>query len=98
MTITKKINGTEVVLSLQGILNVSSVKQLDTELESCIDTATRLVFDMEELEYVSSAGLRTLLAAQKKMTGKGTLILRHPNSVVMETLTMTGFSKIMTIE
>lgn len=68
------------------------------ELRSGVDGITRLVFDVEKLEYISSAGLRVLLAMQKLMNQQGEMVLQNVNEAVTETLEVTGFSDILSIE
>jgi len=97
MTIVKAKKGKEVTLALKGELTVTTVRELDPVLEETYEGTEKLILDLTELKYVSSAGLRSLLSAQKRM-GKGNLIIRNPNEIVMEVMTATGFTKIMTIE
>lgn len=68
------------------------------ELRSSVDGITRLVFDVEKLEYISSAGLRVLLAMQKLMNQQGEMVLQNVNEAVMEVIEVTGFSDILRIE
>ena len=71
---------------------------LEVELKRSISGITELIFDFAGLEYISSAGLRVLLAAQKVMNKQGSLTIRNVNSVVMEVFEITGFVDILTIE
>ena len=98
MTIDKKQQGTELELALSGRLDTTTAPQLEAELKRCIDGVTSLGFDLAELEYLSSAGLRVLLAAQKIMNKQGTMVIRHVNETIMEVFEITGFSEILTIE
>mgnify|MGYP001031471659 CR=1 FL=1 len=72
--------------------------KLEEELRGSVDGITRLVFDVEKLEYISSAGLRVLLAMQKLMNRQGAMLLRNVNEAVMEVFEVTGFSDILRIE
>ena len=93
-------------ISLEGKLNISIAGRLDTttapklenELKDSIDGVTELVLDFEKLEYVSSAGLRVLLSAQKTMNKQGKMIIRNVCPDIMEVFDITGFSDILTIE
>lgn len=68
------------------------------ELRGSVDGVSRLVFDVEKLEYISSAGLRVLLAMQKLMNQQGEMVLQNVNEAVMEVFEVTGFSDILSIE
>ena len=98
MTINKKQNGTELELALAGRLDTTTAPQLEAELKSSMDGVTALTLDFEGLEYLSSAGLRTLLAAQKVMSKQGSMVIRHVNETIMEVFDITGFVDILTIE
>lgn len=98
MNLTKTLNGTELTIALDGRLDTTTSPVLEKELAACLDQAQSVVFDMSKLEYVSSAGLRVLLATHKKMLAKGGMIVRHVSEMVMEVFDVTGFSDILTIE
>ena len=98
MTIHKTRNETELTLALAGRLDTTTAPELEGELKSSLDGVTGLVMDFEKLEYISSAGLRVLLSAQKTMNRQGSMKLIHVNEVVMEIFEVTGFSEILTIE
>ena len=98
MTIDKKLDGDSLVISLEGRLDTTTSPQLETELQSAIDETTSLILDFEKLEYISSAGLRVLLMAQKAMAPRGEMKVRNVNETVMEVFEITGFSDILTIE
>ncbi len=99
MTIHKNLEGTKLTLALEGRLDTMTAPQLEQELEQCLDGVESLVFDFSQLEYLSSAGLRVLLMAQKKMNKQGTMIVRNVNDSVMEVFELTGFAdNILTIE
>ena len=98
MNIIKKTEGTTLALVLEGRLDTTTAPQLETELKSSLDGVTALYLDFEKLEYLSSAGLRVLLAAQKVMNKQGTMVLRHVNDTIHEVFEVTGFLDILTIE
>ena len=98
MTITKELNGTELKIALEGRLDTMTSPELEKELNERLDGAEELVFDFTNLEYISSAGLRVLLSAHKKMSGKGGMKIRNINEIVREVFEVTGFTDILTIE
>ena len=98
MTIEKKKQGTELELIVSGRLDTTTAPQLEAELKRSVGNVTALSFDFASLEYLSSAGLRVLLAAQKVMNKQGTMVIRHVNETIMEVFDITGFSEILTIE
>ena len=98
MTITTSREGEKMQIVLEGRLDTTTAPQLEVELKRSISGITELVFDFAGLEYISSAGLRVLLAAQKVMNKQGSLMIRNMNSVVMEVFEITGFVDILTIE
>lgn len=98
MTITKSLVGKETTLSLAGRLDTTTAPQLETELKTTLDGVTSLVFDFSALEYISSAGLRVILSAQKVMTKQGAMVIRGANETIMEVFEVTGFIDILTIE
>ncbi len=98
MTIDKNVQGAELELKVSGRLDTTTAPQLEAELKRSVDGVTSLVFDFSELEYLSSAGLRVLLAAQKIMNRQGTMVIRHVNETIMEVFEITGFAEILTVE
>lgn len=98
MNIQKTVNGTALVVELDGRLDTTTSPKLEEELRSSIDGITSLVIDFEKLEYISSAGLRVLLAMQKIMNRQGEMLLKNVNETVMEVLEVTGFVDILSIE
>ena len=98
MEIIKEKNGTAVTMSLQGRLDTATAPQMEAELKKDMEEVTRLILDMRELEYLSSAGLRVILNAQKMMVKRGGMVVRHVNETIMEVFELTGFSDILTIE
>lgn len=96
--LTKSENGS-VTLELEGRLDTNTSLQLEDELAAVLDpTVELLVMDFVNLAYISSAGLRVLLAAQKKMNRQGEMIIRNVNDVIMEVFDVTGFVDILHIE
>ena len=98
LNIEKKIDNDKACFRLTGRLDTLTSPELESELTGIIDGLTDLVLDFEELEYVSSAGMRGLLAAQKKMNDLGTMTVKHVRQEIMDTFEMTGFDEILTIE
>jgi anti-sigma B factor antagonist len=97
MEIKKEQNGNALTLKIIGRLDAGSAPELSKELTTSLNSVTDLTFDLAELKYVASAGLRVLLVAQKRMNKQGTMKLINVNETVMEVLDMTGFSNLMTI-
>ena len=98
MTIEKQAQGSTLGIAIAGRLDTTTAPQLEAELKRSIDGVTELNFDFAKLEYLSSAGLRVLLAAQKVMNKQGTMTIRGVNETIMEVFEITGFSDILTIE
>lgn len=98
MTINKSLTGTELTISLQGRLDATNYMELDEELSRSLAGVTALVFDLKELDYISSAGLRCILSAKKIMDKQGTLVIRNSCELVYEVFEVTGFTDILTIE
>lgn len=98
MTIEKNLNATELTITLTGRLDTTTAPQLETELKASLSGVESLVLDFAGLEYLSSAGLRVLLAAQKIMNKQGSMVVRNVNETIAEIFDVTGFSDILTIE
>ncbi len=98
MTINKIQEGETLTIALEGRLDTTTAPQLEGELRTSVDGITELVFDLTDLEYVSSAGLRVLLSAQKVMNRQGNMTVRNVSSEVMDVFELTGFSEILNIE
>ena len=98
MNIKKSQNADVMKIALEGRLDTTTAPTLEAEVKASLDGVSHLVFDMEKLDYVSSAGLRVLLSAQKAMAKKGDMKLINVNEIVMEIFEVTGFSDILTIE
>lgn len=97
MTINKNLEGTKLEILLEGRLDTTTSPMLETELKQALDGITELTFNFEKLEYISSAGLRILLAAQKRMSKQGSMVVKNVNEVIAEVFEVTGFSDILTI-
>lgn len=98
LKIDKKANDAELIFTLEGRLDTTTAPQLEAELKKSLDGVKSLVFDFKELEYISSAGLRVLLSAQKQMNKQGEMVIRNVSPEIMEIFDVTGFSDILTIE
>ena len=98
MTIEIKKTAEETVLELAGRLDTTTAPDLDKTIQAELSDTKNLVLNMKDLEYISSAGLRVLLGAQKKMQKIGSMKLTNVCEEVMEVFEMTGFADILTIE
>ena len=98
MEIRKTNNGSEMILAIVGRLDTTTAPQLEAELKQSINGVEKLVMDLEELEYLSSAGLRVLLSAQKVMKRQGEMVIRNVNETINEIFELTGFADVLTIE
>lgn len=98
MTITHTKNGSELTVTLEGRLDTTTAPELEADLKNEMEGLTALVFDFEKLDYISSAGLRVLLSAQKVMNKQGSMKIVHVSDVIMEIFEVTGFTGILTIE
>lgn len=98
MTINKNRNEEELTIALIGRLDTNTAPQLEAELKENLPGVEHLVLDFAQLDYLSSAGLRVLLAAQKIMNKQGDMVVRNVNETIAEVFEMTGFSDILTIE
>ena len=98
MTIEKTIAGTATCLKIFGRLDTTTAPELEVAIDACAASVKELVLDCTALEFVSSAGLRVILKAQKLMNALGTMKLTHVNEAIMEVFDITGFADILTIE
>lgn len=98
MNIVKKQEGTTLTIALEGRLDTVTSPQLEGELRTAVNGVTELIFDFDALDYVSSAGLRVLLSAQKVMNKQGKMIVRHVKPQVMDVFDVTGFVDLLNIE
>ena len=98
MTITEKRDGDTLTVAIEGRMDANSASQLDEALKAEYETINDLTIDLEKLAYISSAGLRVLLSAQKTMNKKGSMVIRNVPPDVMEIFDMVGFSDLLNIE
>ena len=99
MTISADKKGSKLVLSLEGRLDTTTAPELEKELGEVLDDVDDITFDCNGLEYISSAGLRVLLGAQKAMNKKeGKLVVKNINDTIREVFEVTGFIDVITIE
>lgn len=98
MNINKTIENETLTLALSGRLDTTTAPELEAVLDSGLGGVRELVFDFSELEYISSAGLRVILKAQKTMNTQGSMKLTHVNDEIMEVFDITGFVDILVIE
>ncbi len=98
MNILKNQNGTSLTIALEGRLDTYTSPQLENELRTALDGITELLFDLDKLDYISSAGLRVLLSTQKIMSKKGGMKVAYVNEIVQEVFEVTGFADILDIE
>ncbi len=97
MTISKNLEGEKLTILLDGRLDTTTSPALEAELKDALTGITELVFDFEKLEYISSAGLRILLANQKIMNKQGSMVIKNVNEVIAEVFEVTGFADILTV-
>ncbi len=98
MNIIKTKNEDQLTVAVEGRLDTLTAPELETELKAELDGITDLTLDLSGLEYISSAGLRVLLVAQKAMNAKGSMKVTGVNETVNEIFEVTGFTDILTIE
>lgn len=98
MNIKKTQNGNKLTVALEGRLDTVSSPELEADLKNSLDGITDLVFDISELEYISSAGLRVLLSTQKIMNKQGEMSITGANEAIMEIFDVTGFVDILNIK
>ena len=98
MTITENRNGDSLILALEGRLDTSTAPELEAALKKTMPGIDELIFDLEKLDYISSAGLRVLLFAHKAMSAKKGLTIRNANELVLEVFKVTGFADLLNIE
>lgn len=98
MTITKKKDGSSLIVAVVGRLDTSTTPGFEAELKPELNGVTELVLDFDGLDYISSAGLRALLSFQKQMNTQGSMKIKNVNDIVNEIFEVTGFSDILTVE
>ena len=95
MNIIKTKEGSTLNLALEGRLDTTTAPQLEAALHGAMEGVTELNMDFEKLEYLSSAGLRVILAAQKTMNKQGKMVIRHVNETIQEVFEVTGFLELI---
>ncbi len=98
LNIEKKVDGNKMEIMLEGRLDTTTAPQLEEIVKAELSGKESLAFDLEKLEYISSAGLRVLLSAQKIMNNQGEMVVRNVTEEVNEIFEVTGFADILTIE
>lgn len=98
MDINKELDGQVLTIYLNGRLDTNTAPLLDAELNNSLDGITSLIFNFEKLDYISSAGLRTLLLAQKKMAKQGKMVIKNANDGIKDIFEITGFVDFLNIE
>ena len=98
MNISKKLNGDRLDVVLEGRLDTLTAPDLEAELKPDLDSIKELVIDVKNLEYISSAGLRTLLMAKRALHNKGTVKIVGANEIVKEVFSVTGFDSLLDVE
>lgn len=98
LNINKNLDGDKLVVTLEGRLDTTTSPQLEEELRASMDGIKDLTFDFKDLAYISSAGLRVLLSAQKIMNKQGSMKICNVNADIMEIFDVTGFVDILDIE
>ena len=98
LTISKTKENDKLTIDVTGRLDTTTAPELEAAIKEDIDGISELVINIEELEYISSAGLRVLLAAQKTMNRQGSMVVTNANESIMEIFEVTGFCDILTIE
>lgn len=98
MEIRKTLDNEELTVDVNGRIDTTTAPSLEETLKEGYDSCNKLIIDFAQVEYISSAGLRVLLSAQKVMGKKGGLVIRNVDEAIMEIFEVTGFSDILTIE
>ena len=98
MTVTTNLEGTRLTVAVEGKLGTTSAPELEKALKNSISGVTELIFDLEKVEYLASAGLRVLLSSAKVMKKQGSMKIIHVTEPVMEVFTFTGLADTMDIE
>ena len=98
MNMEKRAAGATLTIALQGRLDTTTSPELEREIRSGLSGVKELIFDFSALDYISSAGLRVLLTAQKIMNRQGRMVVCHVNEAILDVFEVTGFSDILTIE
>ena len=97
MNIAKSIDSDTCILSIEGDIDTTSSGVLDKAVEECLPQCSRIVLDMKDVKYISSAGLRSIIKT-RKLVGSDNLVLRNLRNNIMEIIKMTGFARSLNIE
>lgn len=97
LNITKTVENGSALMALEGRLDTITAPSLEAEVKETLPGLSALTMDFEKLEYISSAGLRVLLMAQKAMAAQGEMKVVHVSATIREIFDVTGFSEILTI-
>ncbi|MDO5809869.1 MAG: STAS domain-containing protein [Methanobrevibacter sp.] len=98
MKVNKKYNGDELTMAVEGRIDTITSQILDKQINDELGRFTSLTIDFSDVEYISSAGLRVLISAQKKLGGDVSMRIVNVGDVVNEIFKMSGFDKILKIE
>lgn len=98
ININKVKEGSNLTITIEGRLDTTTAPQLENLVNAEIEGVTELIFDLKDLAYISSAGLRVLLSSQKIMNKQGSMVVKNSSEEVLEIFEVTGFSDIFTIE
>lgn len=98
MQLNSAKDGSTLEVRIEGRLDTNTAPELEKYMSTNLPGITRLILDLEALDYISSAGLRVLLSLQKELSKQDGMVIRHANEVVMEVFEITGFSEVLTIE
>lgn len=98
MEIIKSLDNDKLTMAVKGRLDTTTAPSLERELKSGLNGVSELIFDLSDLVYISSAGLRVLLSAQKVMNKQGKMVVKHANTDIMDVFEVTGFVDILNIE
>ena len=98
LKITKHADGSTLTVKVEGRVDSNTAVELDRALNGALDGISKLILNFERLEYISTAGLRALLIAQKTMNQQGTIVIRNVSAAVKEIFEVTGFTDMLTIE
>ena len=98
LNLTNTSETEKLTIALEGRLDNTTAPELESELAGSLDGMKELVLDFEKLDYISAAGLRVLLSAQKRMNKQGKMTVKNVQDAIMEILEVTGFTDILTIE
>ena len=98
MNIVRNLDGDKLTVALEGRLDTTTAPEFEAALKEDLPNAQSVVLDFEKLEYISSAGLRVLLTAQKEMGKKGGMVIKNVCPEILEVFEITGFADILTVE